>query len=109
MIRRKKRILTGSIAQAGMTALLIISAAPFTVFASEADTAAETAVLPYIDMTKWEYNEQDHVYWQKGISYCAVPADTEYETIYAAMNPPESYDSNMGYEGGRKKSCVFGK
>ncbi|MFR5875047.1 MAG: subtype A tannase [Eubacterium sp.] len=34
-----------------------------------------------IDNSKWNYNSEDDVYWQVGISYCNKPADTKYETL----------------------------
>jgi len=34
-----------------------------------------------IDMTKWQYEAEDDVYWQVGISYVATPADSNYETM----------------------------
>lgn len=34
-----------------------------------------------IDVTKWNYNSEDNVYWQVGISYCENPAAEEYETL----------------------------
>ncbi|MFQ9515036.1 MAG: subtype A tannase [Eubacterium sp.] len=37
--------------------------------------------LNKIDMTRWQYNEENDVYWQTGISYCANPADETYETL----------------------------
>lgn len=37
--------------------------------------------LSKIDMTKWQYEADDDVYWQAGISYCAKPADVSYETM----------------------------
>ena len=37
--------------------------------------------LNRIDNTKWQYNEDDNVYWQVGISYCENPADEKYETL----------------------------
>lgn len=37
--------------------------------------------LPMVDMTKWQYNAEDDVYWQVGIPYCASPADESYETM----------------------------
>ena len=45
---------------------------------AEAETSAD---LPKIDMTKWQYNETDDVYWQVGLSYAATPADSGYETM----------------------------
>ncbi|MDO4648594.1 MAG: subtype A tannase [Eubacteriales bacterium] len=43
---------------------------------SEVETA-----LDQIDNTKWQYNEEDDVYYQIGISYCENPADEKYETL----------------------------
>lgn len=40
----------------------------------------ETA-LSKIDMTKWQYEASDDVYWQVGLSYAANPADSSYETM----------------------------
>ncbi len=50
---------------------------------AETERAGETAVtsLPQIDSTKWQYNSDDKVYWQTGISYCENPADENYETL----------------------------
>ena len=42
--------------------------------------SAETS-LPKIDMTAWQYNEENDVYWQTGIRYCETPADESYETL----------------------------
>lgn len=46
-----------------------------------ADALADGQDLPVIDAAKWQYNEVDGVYWQVGVSYCAAPADTAYETL----------------------------
>lgn len=40
-----------------------------------------TTALPKIDNAKWNYNKEDEVYWQVQISYCAKPADLQYETL----------------------------
>lgn len=40
----------------------------------------ETA-LSKIDMTKWQYNAENDVYWQVGLAYAATPADSSYETM----------------------------
>lgn len=34
-----------------------------------------------IDMTKWQYEAADDVYWQVGLYYAATPADSSYETM----------------------------
>jgi hypothetical protein len=45
--------------------------------------------LSKIDSSKWNYNEEDGVYWQVGISYCENPADEKYETL--GIFVPEAY------------------
>ncbi len=47
----------------------------------------ETALT--VDMSKWQYNAEDGVYWQVGIVYCANPADLTYETL--GIFVPEAY------------------
>ena len=44
-------------------------------------SAGEESSLPKIDMTKWQYEASDDVYWQAGLSYAATPADSSYETM----------------------------
>lgn len=56
--------------------------------AAEADSPADTAV-PMVDSSKWNYNEEDGVYWQVGIAYCANPVDLTYETM--GIFVPEAY------------------
>ena len=53
-----------------------------TAAAEVTESGADTAIsLEKIDMTKWQYNADDDVYYQTGISYCANPADEAYETL----------------------------
>ncbi len=53
-----------------------------TAAAEVTESGADTAIsLEKIDMTKWQYNADDDVYYQTGISYCASPADEAYETL----------------------------
>ena len=60
---------------------------------TDADSAEETSEivtnLSKIDNTKWQYNEEDNVYYQLGIQYCENPADTEYEEL--AIIVPAAY------------------
>ena len=69
---------------------------------AETERTGGTAVtsLPQIDATKWKYNSDDKVYWQTGISYCADPADEEYETLgifvpAAYMNAKDNGDGTF--------------
>ena len=69
---------------------------------AETERAGETAVtsLPQIDSTKWQYNSDDKVYWQIGISYCENPADENYETLgifvpAAYMNAKDNGDGTF--------------
>lgn len=45
--------------------------------------------LPKVDQTAWQYNADDDVYYQIGISYCETPADMAYETL--AIFVPGAY------------------
>ena len=56
--------------------------------ADETSSSAETS-LSQIDMSKWQYNEDDDVYYQIGISYCENPADESYEQL--AVFVPGAY------------------
>jgi hypothetical protein len=48
----------------------------------ETETTTDiVTTLSKIDNSKWQYNEEDGVYWQVGISYCENPADEKYETL----------------------------
>ncbi len=76
----------GSGETAGTTAARETSAAQETSAAAESAAAQELRTpeiegLPMVDMTKWQYNEEDDVYWQTGIAYCASPAEESYETM----------------------------
>ena len=57
--------------------------------ASAAASAAVTTTLSQIDPAKWQYNSDDDVYYQLGISYCEKPADSSYETL--AVFVPGAY------------------
>lgn len=46
-----------------------------------ANIITDTALPALIDNTKWNYQSENDVYWQTGISYCANPADSSYETL----------------------------
>lgn len=50
---------------------------------------AEESELSEIDMTKWNYNADDDVYYQIGVPYCVSPADESYETL--AVFVPGTY------------------
>ena len=56
--------------------------------ANETSSSVQTT-LSQIDMSKWQYNEDDDVYYQIGISYCENPADESYETL--AVFVPGAY------------------
>jgi len=46
-----------------------------------AQAAAGKNTLQEVDMNAWLYEEDSDVYYQTGLSYCALPADEEYETM----------------------------
>ncbi len=49
---------------------------------------ADSAFSAALDMTKWQYNASDDVYWQVGIQYCSEPADLTYETLQVYVPSP---------------------
>lgn len=57
----------------------------------DAQTEAE---LSKVDMTKWQYNAEDDVYWQVGIIYCSSPADENYENL--GIYVPGAYMTGTG-------------
>ena len=65
---------------------------------SETEDGSESTELALIDNTKWNYNEDDDVYWQVGISYCSNPANAEYETlgIYVPAAYMDAVDNGDG-------------
>jgi hypothetical protein len=56
---------------------------------STEDTGTPVTNLSKIDNSKWQYNADDDVYYQLGISYCENPADASYETL--AVFVPGAY------------------
>ncbi|MCR5526394.1 MAG: tannase [Lachnospiraceae bacterium] len=48
---------------------------------SETASGEVVTNLDQIDNTKWQYNSDDNVYYQIGISYCETPADESYESL----------------------------
>ena len=49
-------------------------------------------------MSKWEYNADDNVYYQIGISYCKTPADSSYETL-AVFVPGDYFTGSENGDG----------
>ena len=47
----------------------------------EEESQTPVSQLAKIDMTQWNYNAENDVYWQTGIVYCEDPADTAYENL----------------------------
>lgn len=58
---------------------------------SSSSSKEVSTTLNKIDMTKWQYNSDDKVYYQIGLSYCEKPANEEYEKL--AVFVPASYFS----------------
>lgn len=72
-----------------MTGIVLSAALLLTGCSSGSDTKSDNkttasevnTTLDKIDASKWQYNSEDNVYWQVGISYCEKPADEDYETL----------------------------
>ena len=66
---------------------------------TEEDISSEIVTdLSKIDNTKWQYNEEDNVYYQLGIQYCENPADTNYEEL-AVIVPAAYMDASDNGDG----------
>ncbi len=52
-----------------------------TVETASAKSTSVSTNLSKLDMTKWQYNADDDVYYQIGIVYCENPANEEYEQL----------------------------
>jgi len=63
----------------------IAAASAVSLITSEASASTSLA----IDTTAWSYDSTNKVYYQIGISYCADPATTTYETL--GIYVPGSY------------------
>lgn len=76
MVRKKKWIslLTGCAA-----VLAVWGAGCGAVLAEE--SSGKASGPEKIDGTRWQYNEEEDVYWQTGIVYCGDPADEAYENL----------------------------
>ena len=66
--------------------------------ASSAVSGEVKTTLDKIDMTKWQYNADDKVYYQIGVTYCATPADENYEklAVFVPMDYFEAADNGDG-------------
>ncbi|MBR1660137.1 MAG: S-layer homology domain-containing protein, partial [Oscillospiraceae bacterium] len=60
----------------------------FAALSGEPDAVQAVYPAP-VDMSRWQYNAEDDVYYQLGIEYCAAPADTKYENL--AIFVPGAY------------------
>ncbi len=61
--------------------LFILLAIFFLINAAGFAQEAPVSNLPQIDMSAWQYNAEDDVYYQLGIPYCETPADETYENL----------------------------
>lgn len=66
--------------------------------ASSAATGEVKTTLDKIDMTKWQYNADDKVYYQIGISYCSTPAKESYEKL-AVFVPADYFEATDNGDG----------
>lgn len=64
----------------------------------QTETEGIATNLSKIDMSKWEYNADDNVYYQIGISYCETPADSSYETL-AVFVPGDYFTGSENGDG----------
>jgi hypothetical protein len=65
---------------------------------TKSTNAGQTTSLEVIDNTKWNYNSDDNVYYQIGITYCSNPADADYEKL-AVFVPGEYMTATANKDG----------
>ena len=65
---------------------------------SSEQTSGAITNLARIDNSKWQYNEEDDVYYQLGIVYCENPADSAYEEL-AVIVPAAYMDATENADG----------
>ena len=80
-----------------VSAMMAVGTCVLPVMAEDGSAEAVTD-LPQIDMTKWQYNSEDDVWYQIGIQYCANPADLTYETL-AVFVPGAYMDGTQNDDG----------
>ena len=61
-------------------------------------TKEVSTTLSKIDMTKWQYNSDDKVYYQIGISYCSNPSNESYEKL-AVFVPADYFEATDNGDG----------
>lgn len=61
-------------------------------------TKEVSTTLDKIDMTKWQYNSEDKVYYQIGLKYCSEPANEEYEKL-AVFVPADYFEATDNGDG----------
>ncbi len=108
-MKRKKRIWSAAVCILCTTVLISGCAANNSLESTEViseqtgsgqnDASQAVTNLDQIDNSKWQYNEEDDVFYQLGIVYCENPADTEYEELAvivpaAYMNATENSDGS---------------
>ena len=89
--KMKKQFMAGLLSALMCTTMLACGSGAASAEAAD-DLQSETEAvtnLPKVDQTAWQYNGDDDVYYQIGISYCETPADTAYETL--AIFVPGAY------------------
>ena len=64
----------------------------------ETTAAAPVTDLPKTDMSKWQYDEDNELYYQIGIEYCETPANAEYEKL-AYFVPAAYMDATKNADG----------
>ncbi len=88
-----------------LTALMVTVSSAFcgSAPAAAADNAANTAVTEkaaslHVDNTKWNYDADNDIYYQIGLTYCEKPVAAEYESL--AVYVPGAYMKGVRNEDG---------
>lgn len=96
-----------------LTALMVTVSSAFcgSSLAAAAENAANTAVTEkaaslHVDNTKWNYDADNDIYYQIGLTYCEKPAAVEYESL--SVYVPGAYLKGVKNEDGTY-TCTVNK
>lgn len=75
--------------------IILLGVVGYSIFSK---TSKQVAGSLDFDMTKWNYDEDNNIYYQIGVTYCSKPETTEYETLGIYV-PGEYFNGTKNSDG----------
>ncbi len=72
---------------------------------AHADSSQQGQGFPVLDMSAWNLDEANGVWWQVGVAYCTNPATTDYETL--GIYVPQAYMTGTANADGATYTCAL--